>query len=112
MGTSTDRVKGDSYLTLLWLPIAGALAAAAAVYLTSGPFGFDLLWVRWTPGVIGFLAFIALFSLLIAFYLLRALFRWMTRGTAPSDPTHDIDESSPNSTKSDLDTVMKRQNKL
>jgi hypothetical protein len=104
MRTSFNRERGDSYLILLWLPIAGGLVAAAAVFLTSGRYGFDLLWVRWTPGVIGFLVFVALFALLAAFYLLRGLFRWMNRVAAPHDAIQDIDESTPDPNKSDLNS--------
>ena len=111
MGTSTARVRGDTYLPLLGLPIGGSLAAAAAVYFTSGPFGFDLLWVRWTPGVIGFLVFVALFALLTAFYLLRGLFRWKSRCAKSNDTIHDSNGANSNSSECNLEAVMKKQNK-
>jgi len=77
MEPTAEREQGSSYLILLWLPLAGAILAAAGVYFSAGAYGFDLLWIRWTPAVVGFLVFLALFGVLTIFYLLRGLFRFI-----------------------------------
>jgi hypothetical protein len=77
MEPSTDREQSSTYLIVLWLPFAGAMLAAAGVYFSAGAYGFDLLWIRWTPTVVGFLVFVALFAVLAIFFLLRGLFRFI-----------------------------------
>lgn len=111
MATVTKRKRGDSYLALLWLPLAAGLLAAVAVFMSSGAHGFDLLWIRWSPGTVGFLVFVALFAVLSLFYLARGLFRWINRVAAPSDPIPKPDQSASTSTNSDEGIVMKRPTK-
>ena len=82
-----------------------------AVYLSSGAHGFDLLWIRWSPGTIGLLVFGALFAILSLYYLARGLFRLINRVAAPSDPIHKLDQPASSSTNSAEGIAIKRPTK-
>ena len=77
MATVTNRDRQDSYLILLWLPLLGALLSALVIYLYCGSYGVVLLWVNWSPAVVGLIVFVALFAILSLCILLRRICRFV-----------------------------------